>query len=368
MQVHTFIADSASDAVAQIRAQLGPQAVVLNVRPVPGEGLARLWQKRRIEVLAYLPEAEAPVSKAADALVEKRLETPASRQNSLQDASVVEPRVEGIGQNSIKGVYSRPETRSSSPPQAWRIGALLQNSGMLPIHAERVLDELRALHGDVPPATLAREMELTRALLRMLWNKPDSMPGLARSEGMHVLIGAPGVGKTVCLCKWLAQVVLLEGRPAQVWRLDGRTANTAEALSIYAEILNVPVERSLPVGPRDSSDLLLVDLPGVNWVEKEAVEQLGQQIAQMPGATVHLVLNAAYEIPILLSQIRAFSALPIADLIVTHLDEELRWGKLWNLALGTNFTLGYLSAGQNIPGAWILATPDEILTRQFPSK
>ena len=51
MQPTSFIAASAEEAVAQIRAKLGPEAVVLNVRPLPANGLARLWQKPMIEVL-----------------------------------------------------------------------------------------------------------------------------------------------------------------------------------------------------------------------------------------------------------------------------------------------------------------------------
>ena len=59
MNVIPFIADSAADAVAQIRERLGPQAVVLNVRRLPAAGLSRLWQKPRIEVLACVPELAA---------------------------------------------------------------------------------------------------------------------------------------------------------------------------------------------------------------------------------------------------------------------------------------------------------------------
>ena len=59
MQALTFIADSAAQAVEQIRAQLGPDAVVLNVRQLPAEGLKQLWKKTRIEVVAAAP-AEPP--------------------------------------------------------------------------------------------------------------------------------------------------------------------------------------------------------------------------------------------------------------------------------------------------------------------
>ena len=45
MEPIAFIAASAEEAVAQIRARLGPEAVVLNVRPLPAHGLARVVAK-----------------------------------------------------------------------------------------------------------------------------------------------------------------------------------------------------------------------------------------------------------------------------------------------------------------------------------
>ena len=60
MKVFTFIAESAPEAVAQIRAQLGPEAVVLNVRKLEPDGLQKIWRKPRIEVVAHVPEPEPP--------------------------------------------------------------------------------------------------------------------------------------------------------------------------------------------------------------------------------------------------------------------------------------------------------------------
>ncbi|HYG35194.1 MAG TPA: hypothetical protein VEC99_10440, partial [Clostridia bacterium] len=82
-----------------------------------------------------------------------------------------------------------------------------------------------------------------------------------------------------------------------------------------------------------------------------------------PDAEVHLVLNAAYEGQLLLAQGRAFGTLPVNDVILTHIDEEPRWGKLWNFVLGTNYTVSYLSAGQNLPGDFQPADPERVLSR-----
>ena len=376
MKVHTFIADSAADAVVQIRAQLGPQAVVLNVRPLPGEGLSRLWQKGRIEVLACVPEVAPQAAASADVLAELRQELSQIKERVDVREARDEQSAESGGQTSgpsggfVRENPWRQDAARSVPPApagSWRVGNLLENSGLLPMHAQRIVEELRSLHGDKPPASLGRELELAASVFRDFWKRTKPVGRL--SVGAHVLIGAPGVGKTVCLCKWLAQAVLVEGRSASVWRLDGRVANTAEALSVYGEILGVPVERTVPTEAKmTEAELLLIDFPGVNWGDPDALSHLARQIQELPAPQVHLVLNAAYETPLLLAQARAFSALPVTDLVFTHLDEELRWGKLWNVILGTNFSISFLGAGQNIPGHWTPATPEQILARQFPIK
>lgn len=361
MQVHTFLADSIVDAVTQIRDTLGVEAVVLNVRRPPVEGLARLWQKPRIEVLAHVPEktpAPAQPDVQISALAEMRQELRDIRQKL--DA----PAPATMNHETEVAYEVRRPSAFCFGDDGWHVGALLENSGLLPVHAERIVDELRVAHGDIAPENFAEEIELTRRALANHWK-----PARANAAGTHVFIGAPGAGKTTALCKWLAQVALVEGRSAAVWRLDGHVANTAESLSVFGEILDVPVERFSPAnGETPEAEVLFVDLPGVNPADSVAVAHLARRIASLPNPQVHLVLNAGYEAPHLLAQVRAFAALPVADIIMTHLDEETRWGKLWNLVLGSNCPVRFLGAGQNIPGEFIPATPEMILSRQFPRK
>jgi flagellar biosynthesis protein FlhF len=206
---------------------------------------------------------------------------------------------------------------------------------------------------------------MARSALSGLWR---TVPDPARDDRRpHVLVGPAGVGKTTSVCKWLAQARLVEGRSVHVWRLDGATANTAEALSVYCEILGVPVDRTFSAADAAQDELNLIDLPGVDWRNSAAIRDLKRKLEEIGVGQVHLVLNAAYEVPLLLAQARAFSALPVDDLILTHLDEEPRWGKIWNVVLGTNYPVRFLSAAQNVPGEFIAATAERILTRQFPA-
>jgi flagellar biosynthesis protein FlhF len=364
MQPIPFIAESAEQAVAEIRARLGPEAVVLNVRPLPANGLARLWQKPMIEVLAHRPERppEAP-AQFSEELAEFRYQLNEIKHQVERRPPPREPAVRQPEPEIVDEAFA-PHSDAGSDG-GWRIGAVLRKSGLLPLHAQAVLDLLRNEHGETPPGSLAHEINLARAVLAGWWRKPSPI----KPHSLHALIGPAGSGKTTCLCKWLTQSALVEGRLARVWRLDGATANLAESLSVYCEILNLPIERTWQPGSDPmAEDIGFLDLPGVDWRQPLAIKELAGRLKQCGSPQLHLVLNGAYDISNLLAQVRAFSTLPIADIIVTHLDEEPRWGKLWNLALGTNYSIRYFATGQNIPGDFRPAVPELIMSRQFPRK
>jgi flagellar biosynthesis protein FlhF len=335
-----FIAASPEEAVAQIRARLGPDAVVLHVRPLKAPGLARLWQKPMIEVMACRPQP-APAPAPAPSL-----------------APDLSGAVAGMRQE-LDEIRQQMDLNNSG----WRVAPLLQKTGLLPLHVKHILDHIKSSHGENPPASLAGEIALVRAQLEKSWRPvPPCKP-----QSLHALIGPAGSGKTTALCKWLAQASLVDGRLARVWRLDGLTANTAESLSVYCEILNIPHDRAWHDGSGTiSEDIGFIDLPGVDWRNPSAIQELAVQVRRYGAPGLHLVLNGAYDISVLLAQVRAFSILPIDDLIITHLDEDSHWGKLWNLALDGGHAIRHLSAGHNIPGEFWDATADRILARQFP--
>jgi len=413
MQVHTFIVDNALEAVEQVRAKLGPGAVVLSVRRLPVDGLSKLWKKPRIEVLAAAPEEAAasgtpadpappaapvkepglvssaaeilgtaskipaPLKPAApaDPLAELRRELSEIRAEISRNRQA--PPAESLAPSTPPAPSGRPTkaptaerplavesfvTRSVQYPGEWHVGPILESTGLLPVHALRVVEQLCQDHGESAPKSLGEEILLTAKVLQGEWILPPSSPNAGVEA--HVFIGPPGSGKTTALCKWLAQSVLLEGKSATVWRLDGLGANTAESLSVYGEILGVPVERFLPE-VRPESGLLFIDYPGVAPSDAVGMADLKARLAALGSVHVHLVLNAAYENAVVLSQARAYHDMGVTDVIATHLDEEPRWGKLWSWILGTNYPIGWLGVGQNVPGVFLPADPNRVLTRQF---
>lgn len=330
MQLLQFIADDAATALAQIHAQLGANAVVVSVKPLPAEGMAKLLPcRRRIEVIAGIPD------------------------NSQEEPAAL-PRY------GTAHLPPAPPNRNSSAPFArWPSVTRLEEHGLLPEHADRLQAQLSQLHGRLVPTSPDFEWPLVRGALTAFWKPAPDLDegGLPRP---HVFIGPPGSGKTTTLCKWLTLAVLTEAKSAQVWRLDSNSANTAEFLTIHCEMLGVPLERfwSRAMAP---ADLLFVDLPGTQVNDPMAMTALAGQIAGLPSPRVHLVLNAAYETPALLAQWRAFAPFQPEDIIFTHVDEAASLVKLWNFVFGTNCSIRFLSGGQKVPGDFRVATPEIFL-------
>jgi flagellar biosynthesis GTPase FlhF len=230
--------------------------------------------------------------------------------------------------------------------------------------ARQLPAQLRAMHGDWPPRDPGRAAAQLGEYLAAQWRRPAPLPGQCGLT--HVLIGPSGSGKSTCLGKWLSQLVLAHSQPVKACRLDGLTVNTADSLTVVGEALGVTVERTWNDATPDAPNTWrLIDLPGVDWRDSQAVADLERVLNGLGRPQIHLVLNAAYEAGILFDQIHAFSGLPVTDLIFTHMDEEPRHAKLWNFLLGTKHSIGYLSAGQNIPGNFHRASAERLLPVGF---
>ena len=353
METHTFIAETANEAVDRIRAELGPSAVVLSVRKLPRSGLSRLLKQEQIEVVARA--ADTALELPRDPFLEIRDELRTLRQQ------VAALQLTQTARSGPQFSPSSAELEVAGRKPASTLDRILIQTGLLPIFSERILQEL-------PPVTaadgLANQVQAVQEILRGKWRGEEPRP----EAGVHLFVGVPGAGKSTALCKMLAQTSLLEKQPAAIFQLDAHVANASPQPAIFGEIMNAHFERSAPICFERREGNVFVDLPGVALNDEKGLEAVRSLTDSFGVPQTHLVLNGAYESSHLLEQARFFAALGISDLIITHLDEEKRWGKIWNLVLGTKYNVRFLSAGQNIPGDFLAGSADLVLARQFCGK
>ena len=368
--IRRFTAQNAEQALEEVHNALGPDAVIVNIRKAPKGGINGLFQSPQVEVSALLPAAqrvttrqpqpEVPLKKAPqngqpELPTQGALEAGlGSHLNLLEDTPIEIPKPSSPDEDKI--VPISPQVESTEP---WRAEQVLESIGILPLCIERLTCMAKRRFPQFEDASVSDQLAHIRFCLLDLWGGlyAEAKKG---TRSRKLLVGPPGCGKTTALCKWMTQAVLAKREPARVWRLDGHLPNMAEMLTVHAEMLDVPVARVWKVEEYVDSTTQFIDLPGVTPSDAEGMKSLVTLANGIQPAECLLVLNSAYELNHLVGLVRSFSDIPINGLIMTHLDEETRWSKLWNLSLAVDMPILFCTGGQEMPGDFLETTPDDL--------
>ena len=292
MKVQTFIAPTAKEAIETVHSTLGPDAIVVNIRKLPKPGWQGLFQSPQVEVSALVsgitstkPGGESEIERQVSKPISTDIDAPAvknpqvgSRLDIVDDTPIEIPKlsahvesdnlfndplpktfVEPLGQALGQMV---PQVEQVAPGNGVNIGTVLEGIGVLPLQVERLLRLAKQRFPKLDSCQMGDQVQYIRHCLIDHWNSLAKAAG-KNSHARKVLVGAPGSGKTTVLCKWLTQTVLAKRQPARVWRLDGHQSNTAEMLTVHAEMLDVEVNRVWYPEPVTDGTVQFFDLPGV---------------------------------------------------------------------------------------------------------
>ncbi len=186
--------------------------------------------------------------------------------------------------------------------------------------------------------------DLMDRLVQALDIKLQFRPISLRVQTSALLIGQPGQGKSLTVMR-LAAAAKHAGRTVKIITLDGGSAGALAQLEPFCAALEIPLQAvaaaDLVVG--DEEQLTLVDTAGLNPYALTDMEALSHILAQTKIEPIWVTACGA-DSGEFLEQSRIFSALGTRRVIATRADSCRRFGALINLLAQGNVALAGLSA------------------------
>lgn len=189
------------------------------------------------------------------------------------------------------------------------------------------------------------------------------------TEDRIALIGAPGVGKTTTLCKFLAHEVFMNKKTPNVLKVENGIPNPDDALRIFCEVVGVTLFRESNKIPDSSEESpLYLDFPGLSLGQNDEWDRTKEVLDNLNVQTRVLVLNSAYDKQVLSKSISLGNNIGATHLAFTHFDELSNSTKLWPLLLRNNLSPLCICNGQNVTGDFSTNVLNQMISRTFPEE
>jgi flagellar biosynthesis protein FlhF len=378
MNARTYRAGTMKEALAQVRRDLGGDAVILATRELRRRRLFGLGMRELIEVTASDALPPKPLMPAAKSMP-KVAPAPAVSlaPAGLGTATVPVPGLASDAGGGTGGLHSHFGTQLS---QLHAMVEDLSRHGridhLLPdLPSELVSTYAQLLDAEVPevlarrlvrhvadrlaPEEAHRVEAVREALLDAVETCVPTAPPIAAVAGLRrvvALVGPTGVGKTTTVAKLAANFKLAHGfRPGLV-TVDTYRIAAVEQLRTYAEIINLPLavanapgEMRRAIDELGDVDLVLIDTAGRSPRDEVKIRELADFLAAAQPDEVHLVLSAVAGERSLRAAVERFARVRADRLILTKLDEADGLGGVLAVLGQADRPVSYLTTGQAVP-------------------
>jgi len=344
MQIKRFEAKNMTEALALIKRDLGPEAVILSARDVRRENrLLGLSRKVGVEVTAAVDDKYPPSSVARTAA------SPGAGASASAGQAI------GIGVRQVHDVVrlsrSRSDSQWRSTPAA-RTPLLPSDSNGLVLASSERRQKPASSSGGVDPAPPQPIAERLQAMGLKL----TDWPGNSGKPLCVALVGSAGVGKSVTVAKLAAHLRYEAKRSVGLISLDHCKIGGVATLRDHAAIMGLKTHdprclKSLRKALRrlQSTDVILIDTPAVDSRGGEASIPLLAAMPSVMPVTVWLVVSAETKEEDLRDAAQRVANFAPSGVILTKTDLTRSFAAALNFLCQSGLPLAWLGTGSAIP-------------------
>ncbi len=405
MNVRKFIAATAREALHKVKELLGPDAIILSNRAIPGGVEIMAVAAGDMEMILPTPVRQEPVvsddytvrlsSPTLGAIFKPRVSSPSQKLSDLPPKAppnfplltprpapqIDRPRVQAPAEvvpaevvDEIRALRKLVEQHlagaawgdsvRSDPVKTETLRQML-DTGFSPRFSRELLAEL------------PRELNASQALTWVKGRADRALQTInAESDivdrgGIYALVGPTGVGKTTTTAKLAARCVLRHGASkVALVTTDGYRIGAHEQLRIYGRILGVSVhlvkdaeELKQTLLDLQHKHMVLVDTMGMSQRDR----MVGEQVAMFENSNVKrlLLLSATGRGDTLDDVVRAYKGPDLAGCILSKVDEAASLASSLDVIIRNGLCLHYVSNGQRVPEDLHLPNRTYLLHRAF---
>lgn len=387
MIIKKFVARTEEDAVEAAKKELGPNAVIMNVRVVKRKGLAALFFPKRVEVTAALEENGGAQQAYRDAsqrdAVPRSSLTPSDAGGlSQEDKLSIEKRLDSLQtllvsrfqqeevqrQEAASGEdlpfadekEEKPEEKQQVTEQD-KFVRLLYNtmleSEVDEKYANQIVNEVDVAGKSNLPFDYILESIYQKMILK--FGRAEGITPAAGAPRIVLFMGPTGVGKTTTIAKIASSFSVEDRKKVAFLTADTYRIAAVEQLRTYANILEVPFrviyteeEAREAIREFNEYDYIFVDTAGHshrNAEQLEHMKKLREAVCEEGECQAFLVLSSTTKYHDLLKIISSYEGVADYQLIFTKLDETATMGNLLNVKLYADTPIAYVTYGQNVP-------------------
>ncbi|RZB34926.1 MAG: flagellar biosynthesis protein FlhF [Desulfobacteraceae bacterium Eth-SRB1] len=359
MQIKRYDALSINEAMQKIKADMGPDAIVLSSRRLNG----------RLEVVAARDDNYEILKKSK---VEK-CKKEESDTFSLFRSDVNELKSFIMDFKKQGGIYA--ELTEIKETMGLLFDVLgIQNNGRVPFSLSKVYYHLIsagvskqracALIADLKSDSRAEDSENYHYTLSAAENMMKrSIASSYRNTGRNTkkkristFVGPTGEGKTTTLAKLAARCLFEDKLNVGIITMDTYRIGAVEQLKRYADIMDIPMEVASEkkgfervLNKFADKDVILVDTPGKSCGDESYLLKLKKCFAMDFPMEMNLVLSMTSSQESMMDAVERFGIVNYNNIIFTKLDDSKKFGSIYNVIDHAGKPVFYVANGQNVP-------------------